>query len=71
MTELNGVLHGFKGGDLNIIASSPCIGKTMLSVYMCSCMSIKGIKSLYISFEENEMDILKNIFVIQTHLDIT
>jgi replicative DNA helicase len=34
-------------------------------------MSIKGIKSLYISFEENEMDILKNIFVIQTHLDIT
>jgi replicative DNA helicase len=34
-------------------------------------MSIKGIKSLYISFEKNEMDILKNILAIQTHLDMT
>jgi replicative DNA helicase len=71
ITELDGVLHGFKGGDLNIIASRPGIGKTMLSLYMCSCMSVKGIKSLYISFEENELDILKNILAIQTHLDIT
>jgi replicative DNA helicase len=70
ITELDEVLHGFKDGDLNIIASRPGIGKTMLSLYMCSCMSIKGIKSLYISFEKNEMDILKNILAIQTHLDM-
>jgi replicative DNA helicase len=71
ITELDGVLHGFKSGDLNIIASRPGIGKTMFALYMCSCMSTKGIKSLYISFEKNEMDILKNILAIQTHLDIT
>jgi replicative DNA helicase len=71
ITELDRILHGFKRGDLNIIASRPGIGKTMFSLYMCSCMSTKGIKSLYISFEENETDILKNILAIQTHLDIT
>jgi replicative DNA helicase len=70
IAELDDALHGFKVGDLNIIASRPGIGKTMFSLYMCSNMSNQGIKSLYISFEKSEMDVFNIILGIQSHLDI-
>jgi len=57
--ELNQILFGFYNGDLNIIASRPGIGKTFFALTLFSKIIRRGVNSLYISFDKNEMDLMK------------
>jgi replicative DNA helicase len=69
ISELDEVLQGLKNGDINIIASRPGIGKSTFALYMYSNMISQGICALYISFEKNEKELLKNLISVQTHID--
>jgi replicative DNA helicase len=71
ISNLDEVLQGFKNGDVNIIASRPGIGKTTFALYMYSNMISQGIRALYISFEKNEKELLKDLLSIQTHIDMS
>jgi len=65
---LDQLLLGFYKGDLNIIASRPGIGKTLFAMSMFTNIVKQGINALYISFEKNETDLMKNIIAISANI---
>lgn len=69
--KLDYQLQGFREGDLNIIASRPAIGKTMLALNMFTNITAQGINALYISFDKYENDLLKSILSIKTKINIS
>lgn len=69
--KLDYLLQGFREGDLNIIASRPAIGKTMLALNMFTNITAQGINALYISFDKYENDLLKSILSIKTKINIS
>jgi len=69
--KLDYLLQGFREGDLNIIASRPAIGKTMLALNMFTNITAQGINALFISFDKYENDLLKSILSIKTKINIS
>ena len=69
--KLDNLLQGFREGDLNIIASRPSIGKTTFALSIFLNLISNGVSALYISFEKNEKELLKDIVSIHSHFDTT
>ena len=67
--ELDERLQGFRKGDINIIASRPTIGKTLLALTIFSNITSQGINSLYISFDKYEHELLKSILSIKSSIN--